>query len=53
MVGTVSLPHTCPNCKTTTADNARELQDLFGFRTMPAGATNQSWCRECRANTKK
>ena len=29
MVGTVNLPHTCPNCKRTTAHTAGELQTLF------------------------
>ncbi len=51
MVGTVNLPHTCPNCKRTTAHTAGELQTLFGFRTIPSGATNQSWCRECRGKS--
>lgn len=49
MTGAVSLPHTCPNCKTTTAHTSGDLTKLFGFRTIPSGATNQSWCRDCRS----
>lgn len=52
MVGTVNLPLTFPNCKRTTAHKASELQALFGFRNIPSGATNQSWCREYRSNKK-
>ena len=48
MSGTLKLPHTCPYCKKTVANNYQELDEKFGFRNMPAGATNQSWCRECR-----
>lgn len=50
MAGAIKLPHTCPHCKITTANNAKELEEKFGFRTLPSGASNQSWCRICRAN---
>lgn len=51
MSGTIKLPHTCPHCKTTTAKNATELEEKFGYRTLPAGAANQSWCRRCRSKS--
>ena len=46
--GVIKLPHTCPNCKKAIASSYQELDTLFGFRNMPNGARNQSWCRECR-----
>jgi len=48
MSGTIELPHQCPNCKTVEASNHKELEKHFGYRNMPKGATNQSWCRDCR-----
>ncbi|WP_421512456.1 hypothetical protein ACOQH0_23400 (plasmid) [Enterobacter sp. JS8-1] len=50
MSGKVTLPHTCPKCRLTTAHTSTELLLFFGFRTIPSGSTNQSWCRKCRAN---
>ena len=47
------LPHTCPKCKSTTANTPGELQDLFGLRTYPEGTTNQSWCKKCRGDSKR
>jgi hypothetical protein len=52
MVGTIKLPHTCPHCKKTTAKTAVELEEKFGYRTLPSGATNQSWCIMCRSDNK-
>ncbi|SNV32553.1 Uncharacterised protein [Actinobacillus suis] len=49
MSGTVNLPHTCPKCKSVTAKTHQELEQKFGFRNVPNGATNQSWCRSCRS----
>lgn len=49
MVGTLNLPHICPKCKVTTARTSTELATLFGLRTIPTGATNQSWCKKCRS----
>lgn len=51
MSNAVKLPHTCPKCKSTTAHTAVELQSLFGYRTVPAGATTQSWCKSCRSKS--
>ena len=49
MAGKINLPHTCPKCKKTVANNHKELTDLFGMRsTNPSTATNQSWCKKCR-----
>lgn len=48
MSGMITLPHVCPKCKTTKANTYQELDKLFGFRNMPKGTRNQSWCRECR-----
>lgn len=48
MAGTITLPHTCPHCNKTIAKNHQQLEELFGFRNMKKGATNQSWCRKCR-----
>ncbi len=42
------LPHTCPNCKSTTAKTPCELQELFGLRNSSKGSTHQSWCKNCR-----
>jgi hypothetical protein len=47
MTGTIVLPHKCPKCGTE-AKTYQELDVKFGFRNMPSGAANQSWCRECR-----
>lgn len=50
MAGSIQLPHTCPKCRTTTANTYQELDEKFGFRNVsPEKATNQSWCRECRS----
>jgi len=50
MAGSIQLPHTCPKCRTTTANTYQELDEKFGFRNLsPEKATNQSWCRECRS----
>ncbi len=49
MSGAVNLPHKCPRCQKTVAHTAAELQALFGFRTLPSGASNQSWCKKCRS----
>lgn len=46
--GVIKLPHICPHCEKTIAHTYQELDLLFGFRNMPNGARNQSWCRECR-----
>lgn len=51
MSGSVNLPHTCPHCKKTIARTYKELDEKFGFRNIPNGTTNQSWCRECRKNS--
>ncbi len=49
MAGKITLPHTCPNCKKTTAKTHQELIDKFGLRNINnVYTTNQSWCRECR-----
>ncbi len=47
MSGTVKLPHKCPKCGKT-ATTHQELDSLFGYRNMPKGVSNQSWCKECR-----
>lgn len=52
MSGTIKLPHTCPNCKRASATTAKELEDKFGYRTLSSGASNQSWCRDCRKKGK-
>lgn len=49
MSGTLKLPHTCPKCKKVVAHTYQELDDKFGFRNVPTGTTNQSWCRTCRS----
>lgn len=50
MSGQIHLPHTCPKCKQTTANTAKELSEKFGYRTTsPGTATNQSYCKKCRA----
>lgn len=49
MSGTINLPHTCPKCRKTRATTHQELIDLFGFRNLPSGASNQSWCKKCRS----
>ncbi|HDR0682233.1 hypothetical protein [Pasteurella multocida] len=51
MSGKLNLPHTCPNCKKVTAKNYQELDEKFGFRNVPNGTTNQSWCRDCRSKS--
>ena len=48
MSGIINLPHSCPKCNNKTANSYQELDELFGFRNMPKGARNQSWCRDCR-----
>ncbi len=48
MAGNINLPHQCPKCGTEAKD-AKELLAIFGYRTVPSGATNQSWCRNCRS----
>lgn len=48
MSGTVKLPHTCPKCLKTVAKTHQELDLLFGYRNLPSGASNQSWCKRCR-----
>jgi Ni,Fe-hydrogenase III component G len=53
MANAISLPHKCPNCKTTEANSEKELRDKFGFRTinLPNGkiqVRSQSWCKKCR-----
>ncbi len=53
MSGNLGLPHTCPCCNVTTANTAGQLSALFGLRTVPSGATNQSWCRKCRSAAQK
>jgi predicted Zn-ribbon and HTH transcriptional regulator len=55
MSNTISLPHKCPNCKTT-ANNERELRDFFGLRRMTKlngdkNVRNQSWCKKCRSKS--
>lgn len=47
MSGKINSLHTCPNCKKT-ASNYQEMEEIFGFRNVPQGITNQSWCRDCR-----
>jgi len=51
MSGSIKLPHTCPKCTKVEAKTHQELERLFGFRNMPKGATNQSWCRVCRKDS--
>ena len=48
--GKITLPHTCPSCKTATATTHQGLEEEFGFRNMNAHEMrNQSWCRKCRS----
>jgi len=48
MAGSIELVHKCPQCGVT-ANNSKELLAIFGLRTVPSGATNQSWCKKCRS----
>ena len=50
MPGSIRLPHTCPKCKKETAHTHQELDEKFGFRNLPSGASNQSWCKKCRSS---
>jgi len=46
-----AFPHICPKCKKTTANDASELQSLFGHRITKTGMKPQSYCLECRYKT--
>lgn len=53
-IDTNFIPHTCPNCKKTTAQNPNELNALFGLRTLQPGiVSSSSWCLNCRAPKKE
>ncbi len=49
MSGKIKLPHKCPSCNKTVAQTEKDLSDLFGYRTMNGGVTNQSYCKACRS----
>lgn len=49
MSGSIKIPHICPKCNITKANNYEELEEKFGFRNLnKTTVTNQSWCRDCR-----
>lgn len=56
MSGKITLPHTCPRStgcpNKTTASTEKELAQKFGYRKIPDGLTNQSWCKKCRSEPK-
>lgn len=54
MSGKINLPHTCPKCQETVANDHKELEEKFGYRNITLNdrrviVTNQSWCKKCRS----
>ena len=50
-LNSIPLPHICPKCNKTKANNFKELEELFGFRHMDSKKfRNQSWCKKCRGS---
>jgi len=47
----IQLPHKCPCCGVS-ASSFEQVDDIFGVRSVHGRIVSQSWCRNCRKNSR-